>query len=74
MAKDVPEAFKDYYSFDEWRDVSSGQYYGTGQTLYLENGTYHLTFDKEVEGVNYHFFMDVTVNGGNTTGYVSVKE
>lgn len=74
MAKDVPEAFKDYYSFDEWRDVSSGQYYGTGQTLYLEIGTYHLTFDKEVEGVNYHFFMDVTVNGGNTTGYVSVKE
>jgi len=71
---DVPDAVKNITSFGNWQDVSDGSYYGTTKTVYLENGTHHLTCQKRISGVTYKFYLDVTVNGSNTTAYAYVKE
>ena len=71
---DVPDAVKNITSFGNWQDVSDGSYYGSAKIVYLENGTYHLTCRKSISGVTYNFYLDVTVNGSNTTAYAYVKE
>ena len=71
---DVPDAVKNITSFGSWQDVSDGSYYGATKTIYLENGTHHLTCKKSISGVTYKFYLDVTVNGSNTTAYAYVKK
>ena len=60
---DVPDAVKNITGFGNWQDVSDGSYYGSTKTVYLENGTHHLTCRKSISGVIYNFYLDVTVNG-----------
>ena len=71
---DVPDAVKNITGFGNWQDVSDGSYYGSTKTVYLENGTHHLTCRKSISGEIYNFYLDVTVNGSNTTAYAYVKE
>ncbi|MED9988823.1 MAG: Ig-like domain-containing protein [Coprococcus sp.] len=71
---DVPDAVKNITNFGNWQDVSAGSYYESGKIVYLENGTHHLTCRKSISGVIYSFYLDVTVNGSNTTAYAYVKE
>ena len=71
---DVPDAVKNITNFGNWQDVSAGSYYESGKIVYLENGTHHLTCRKSISGVIYIFYLDVTVNGSNTTAYAYVKE
>ena len=71
---DVPDAVKNITSFGNWQDVSAGSYYESGKIVYLENGTHHLTCRKSISGVIYNFYLDVTVNGSNTTAYAYVKK
>ena len=74
LAPDVPDAVKNITGFGNWQDVSDGSYYGSTKTVYLENGTHHLTCRKSISGEIYNFYLDVTVNGSNTTAYAYVKE
>ena len=71
---DVPDAVKNITNFGNWQDVSDGSYYGSGKIVYLENGTHHLTCRKSISGEIYNFYLDVTVNGSNTTAYAYVKK
>ena len=71
---DVPDAVKNITGFGNWQDVSDGSYYGSTKTVYLENGTHHLTCRKSISGEIYNFYLDVTVDGSNTTAYAYVKE
>ena len=71
---DAPDAVKNITSFGNWQDVSDGSYYGSTKTVYLENGTHHLTCRKSISGEIYNFYLDVAVDGSNTTAYAYVKE
>ena len=74
MDPNAPEEVQGFTKFATWRDVAGSKYYNEGTTQYLPNGTYHLRCTGTVNGTKYVFYVDITVNGSNTTAYAYVKE
>ena len=74
MDPNAPEEVQGFTKFATWHDVAGSKYYNEGTTQYLPNGTYHLSCTGTVNGTKYVFYVDITVNGSNTTAYAYVKE
>ena len=74
MDPNVPEEVQGFTKFATWHDVAGSKYYNEGTTQYLPNGIYHLSCTGTVNGTKYVFYVDITVNGSNTTAYAYVKE
>ena len=74
MDPNAPEEVQRFTKFATWHDVAGSKYYNEGTTQYLPNGIYHLSCTGTVNGTKYVFYVDITVNGSNTTAYAYVKE
>ena len=74
MDPNAPEEVRRFTKFATWHDVAGSKYYNEGTTQYLPNGIYHLSCTSTVNGTKYVFYVDITVNGSNTTAYAYVKE
>jgi len=74
MDPNAPEEVQRFTKFATWHDVAGSKYYNEGTTQYLPNGIYHLSCTSTVNGTKYVFYVDITVNGSNTTAYAYVKE
>ena len=74
MDPNAPEEVQGFTKFTTWHDVAGSRYYNEGTKQYLPNGTYHLSCTSTVNGTKYVFYVDITVNGSNTTAYAYVKE
>ena len=74
MDPNAPEEVQGFTKFATWHDVAGSRYYNEGTKQYLPNGTYHLSCTSTVNGTKYVFYVDITVNGSNTTAYAYVKE
>ena len=74
MDPNAPEEVQGFMKFATWHDVAGSKYYNEGTTQYLPNGIYHLSCTGTVNGTKYVFYVDITVNGSNTTAYAYVKE
>ena len=74
MDPNAPEEVRRFTKFATWHDVAGSKYYNEGTTQYLPNGIYHLSCTGTVNGTKYVFYVDITVNGSNTTAYAYVKE
>ena len=74
MDPNAPEEVQGFTKFATWHDVAGSKYYNEGTTQYLPNGIYHLSCTSTVNGTKYVFYVDITVNGSNTTAYAYVKE
>ena len=74
MDPNAPEEVQGFTKFATWHDVAGSRYYNEGTKQYLPNGTYHLSCTGTVNGTKYVFYVDITVNGSNTTAYAYVKE
>ena len=74
MDPNAPEEVQGFTKFATWHDVAGSKYYNEGTTQYLPNGIYHLSCTGTVNGTKYVFYVDITVNGSNTTAYAYVKE
>ena len=74
MDPNAPEEVQGFTKFATWHDVAGSRYYNEGIKQYLPNGTYHLSCTSTVNGTKYVFYVDITVNGSNTTAYAYVKE
>ena len=74
MDPNAPEEVQRFTKFATWHDVARSKYYNEGTTQYLPNGIYHLSCTSTVNGTKYVFYVDITVNGSNTTAYAYVKE
>ena len=74
MDPNAPEEVQRFTKFATWHDVAGSKYYNEGTTQYLPNGIYHLSCIGTVNGTKYVFYVDITVNGSNTTAYAYVKE
>ena len=74
MDPNASEEVQGFTKFATWHDVAGSKYYNEGTTQYLPNGIYHLSCTGTVNGTKYVFYVDITVNGSNTTAYAYVKE